>query len=97
MVSPSSIQLFQQGAIIAPQVVNAAVGRAGRASESVPFRCIVVLKEDISKDSTAWPLEIYNRDGLAVNITLDPGRMLLFESATVVHGVSCQSNGGSCR
>mmetsp|Transcript_7041 Transcript_7041/g.17338 ORF Transcript_7041/g.17338 Transcript_7041/m.17338 type:complete len:534 (+) Transcript_7041:184-1785(+) len=33
-----------------------------------------------------WPLEVYSHDGRAYNVTLDPGDMLLFESASVIHG-----------
>jgi hypothetical protein len=33
-----------------------------------------------------WPLEIYEHNGRAVNITLDPGDLLLFETASVIHG-----------
>lgn len=33
-----------------------------------------------------WPLEVYSHDGRAHNVTLDPGDMLLFESASVIHG-----------
>lgn len=90
--SPASIQLFQRGAIVAPQVVaTSAAGRNGRPpSEFVPFRCFVALEEERGGSTASWPLEIYNRDGLAVNITLDPGkgRMIMIESGRVIHGVS---------
>ena len=90
--SPASIQLFQQGAIVAPQVVvTSAVGRNGRPpSEFVPFRCFVALEEERGGSTATWPLEIYDRDGLAVNITLDPwkGRMVMIESGRIIHGVS---------
>ena len=33
-----------------------------------------------------WPLEVYNHDGQAHNITLEPGDMFLFESHSVIHG-----------
>lgn len=33
-----------------------------------------------------WPMEIYDHDGQAHNITLEPGEMLLFESHSVIHG-----------
>jgi hypothetical protein len=33
-----------------------------------------------------WPLEVYDHDGHAHNVTLQPGDMLLFESASVIHG-----------
>ncbi|KAL7557267.1 hypothetical protein ACA910_001229 [Epithemia clementina (nom. ined.)] len=33
-----------------------------------------------------WPLEVYDHDGKAHNITMEPGEMLLFESHSVIHG-----------
>ena len=35
-----------------------------------------------------WPLEVYGRDGQAVNISMVPGDMVLYESGTLIHGVS---------
>jgi hypothetical protein len=90
-LSPASIQLFRHGAIIATQVVTAVISRNGRGMEEavVPFRSILVIEEEATTyGSKAWPLEVYNRDGLAINITLEPGKMLLVESGTVIHGVS---------
>lgn len=40
-----------------------------------------------------WPLEIYDHQGHAHNITLHPGEMLLFESASVIHGHPFPLNG----
>jgi prolyl 4-hydroxylase len=34
----------------------------------------------------SWPLEIYSRDGKAVNITMEPGDMVLYESHSLIHG-----------
>ena len=42
---------------------------------------------DMTED---WPLEVYGRDGQAVNITMVPGDMVLYESGTLIHGVSMQ-------
>ena len=36
-----------------------------------------------------WPLEVYGHDGKAVNVTMEPGDMVLYESHSVLHGVSC--------
>lgn len=33
-----------------------------------------------------WPLEVYDRNGHAVNITLEPGEMILYESHSLIHG-----------
>lgn len=33
-----------------------------------------------------WPLEVIGHDGLAHNITILPGEMILYESHSVLHG-----------
>jgi len=33
-----------------------------------------------------WPLEVYGHDGKAVNVTMEPGDMVLYESHSVLHG-----------
>jgi prolyl 4-hydroxylase len=33
-----------------------------------------------------WPLEVYGHDGKAVNVTMEPGDMVLYESHSVIHG-----------
>jgi prolyl 4-hydroxylase len=33
-----------------------------------------------------WPLEVIGHDGIAVNITIEPGTMILYESHSVIHG-----------
>eukprot|EP01036_Dinobryon_divergens_P025323 gene25323-33854_t len=33
-----------------------------------------------------WPAEVYDHDGKAYNVTMEPGDMVLYESATVLHG-----------
>ena len=34
-----------------------------------------------------WPFELYRRDGSAINITLSPGELLMYESGSIIHGV----------
>ena len=34
-----------------------------------------------------WPLEVYDHDGQAHNITMEPGELFLFESSSVIHGM----------
>ena len=36
--------------------------------------------------SDSWPLEVYGHDGVATNVTMEPGDMVLYESHSVVHG-----------
>lgn len=44
---------------------------------------IIQVAQDVDEP---WPLEVYDHSGMAYNITLEPGEMVLYESATVVHG-----------
>lgn len=44
---------------------------------------MINVAQDVDED---WPLEIYDHEGRAHNITFEPGDMLLFESASVIHG-----------
>jgi hypothetical protein len=44
---------------------------------------IINVDQDVDED---WPLEVYDHDGIAHNITLLPSEMLFYESATVIHG-----------
>lgn len=44
---------------------------------------MVCVAKDVDED---WPIEIYNHDGVASNVTLDVGDMLLFESHSILHG-----------
>ncbi|KAL3923061.1 MAG: hypothetical protein SGILL_001868 [Bacillariaceae sp.] len=44
---------------------------------------MINVAQDMDED---WPLEVYDHEGYAHNVTLQPGDMLLFESASVIHG-----------
>mmetsp|Transcript_23436 Transcript_23436/g.56578 ORF Transcript_23436/g.56578 Transcript_23436/m.56578 type:complete len:294 (-) Transcript_23436:1363-2244(-) len=44
---------------------------------------IINVGQDVDED---WPLEVYDHDGRAHNITMQPGDMVLYESHTVLHG-----------
>ena len=37
-------------------------------------------------ERTGWPLELITSDGKRLNVSLDPGDMVLYESATLIHG-----------
>lgn len=45
--------------------------------------CIINVAQDVDED---WPLEVYGRDGLAYNVTMQPGDMVLYESHSLIHG-----------
>jgi prolyl 4-hydroxylase len=44
---------------------------------------IINVNQDLDEP---WPLEVYGRDGIAVNITMVPGDMVLYESHSIIHG-----------
>lgn len=79
---PSSVygvRVYTEGAILNPHV------------DRIPLisSAIVNVAQDVEED---WPLEVYDRSGNAVNITMEPGDMVLYESGSVVHGVSLNCN-----
>lgn len=45
--------------------------------------CIIQVSQDLDED---WPIEVYDHDGQAHNVTMKPGDMVLYESHTVLHG-----------
>ena len=74
---PSSVygvRVYTEGAILNPHV------------DRIPLisSAIVNVAQDVEED---WPLEVYDRSGNAINITMEPGDMVLYESGSVVHGV----------
>jgi prolyl 4-hydroxylase len=52
---------------------------------SVPLviSAIINVAQDVDEP---WPLEVIGRDGIAVNITMDAGDMVLYESHSILHG-----------
>eukprot|EP01031_Cornospumella_fuschlensis_P029054 gene29054-35068_t len=45
--------------------------------------CIINVDQDLDEP---WPIEVYDHDGQAHNITMEPGDMVLYESSTILHG-----------
>lgn len=75
-ISPTSmygIRVYTDGAILAPHC------------DRLPLvsSAMINVAQDVDED---WPMELYDHDGIAHNVTLDPGDMLLFESHSVIHG-----------
>ena len=75
-LSPSSlygIRVYHEGAVLAPHV------------DRIPLviSAIVNVAQDVEEP---WPLEVIGHDGKAYNITIFPGEMILYESASVIHG-----------
>ena len=67
------IRVYGEGAIMLPHV------------DRLPLVASAMLNvaQDVDED---WPLEIYDHDGKAHNVTMHPGDMLLFESHSTIHG-----------
>ena len=67
------IRIYKEKAIMAPHV------------DRLPLICsaIINVAQDIDED---WPLEVIGHDGIAKNVTLEPGDLLLYESHSVLHG-----------
>ncbi|KAL9184657.1 hypothetical protein ACHAXT_012627 [Thalassiosira profunda] len=75
-LSPTSlygIRVYKEGAVLLPHV------------DRLPLvaSAMVNIAQDVDEP---WPVEIYDHDGQAHNVTLDPGDMLLFESHSIIHG-----------
>ena len=71
------IRVYKEGSILVPHV-----DRMPLVSSAI---INVAQDPDMQED---WPLEVYDRNGQAVNISMVPGDMVLYESGSLVHGVS---------
>jgi prolyl 4-hydroxylase len=71
--SQYGIRVYTEGAILAPHV------------DRLPLvsSCIINVAQDVDED---WVLEVYDRHDNAVNVTMEPGDMVLYESGSLVHG-----------
>lgn len=72
-VSMYGIRVYGPGAIMLPHV------------DRLPLvaSAIVNVGEDLDEP---WPIELYDHSGIARNVTIEPGEMLLFESHSLIHG-----------
>jgi prolyl 4-hydroxylase len=73
---PSSmygIRVYTDGAVLSPHV------------DRLPLvsSCIINVAQDVEED---WVLEVYDRNNRAVNVTMEPGDMVLYESGSLIHG-----------
>ena len=68
-----TVKLVKGGAILSPH------------ADRMPLisSCIINVAQDVEED---WPLEVFGRDGLAYNVTMQPGDMVLYESHSLIHG-----------
>jgi len=67
------IRIYQGDAMLAPHV------------DRLPLvtSAIINVAQDVDEP---WPLELIGHDGWAVNVTIEPGEMILYESHSVLHG-----------
>ena len=72
-VSLYGIRIYKEGSILTPHV------------DRTPLISSVIL--NVAQDvDEPWPLEVIGHDGIARNITMEPGDMVLYESHSVIHG-----------
>ena len=45
--------------------------------------CIIQVAQDIDEP---WPVEVISHAGVAYNVTMEPGDMVLYESHSILHG-----------
>ena len=67
------IRMYTDGAVLNPH------------ADRLPLvsSCIINVDQDVDEP---WPLEVYDRQGNAVNVTMEPGDMVLYESGSLIHG-----------
>lgn len=72
-VSLYGIRVYSEGAVMLPHV------------DRLPLvaSALLCVASDLDED---WPFEVYDHDGKAHNVTLEPGEMLLMETHSVIHG-----------
>jgi len=73
---PSSlygIRIYGDGAVLAPHV------------DRLPLisSAIINVAQDVDED---WPLEVIGHGGKAINVTMKPGDLVLYESHSIIHG-----------
>lgn len=67
------IRVYYEGSVLAPHV------------DRLPLVSSAIINVDQDLDEP-WPLEVIGHDGKAVNVTMEPGDMVLYESHSVIHG-----------
>jgi len=67
------IRIYREGAILSPHV------------DRLPLvsSAIINVAQDVDEP---WPLEVIGHNGVAENVTMEPGEMVLYESHSVIHG-----------
>jgi prolyl 4-hydroxylase len=72
--SAYGVRAYRNGSILAPHL------------DRLPL--VVSAIVNVAQDSVEepWPLELYDHEGVAHNVTVEPGDMVLYESHSVIHG-----------
>jgi prolyl 4-hydroxylase len=75
VTSVYGIRIYHRNSILTPHV------------DRLPLvsSAIINVAQDVDDDED-WPLEVYDHDGVAHNVTMQPGDMVLYESHSVIHG-----------
>jgi prolyl 4-hydroxylase len=74
------LRIYERDAVLAPHV------------DRMPLIISAIL--NVAQEvEEAWPLEVIGHDGVAVNVTMKPGEMILYESASVVRRCMRVSSG----
>ena len=75
------IRVYPHGSILVPHV------------DRLPLVLSAVINVAQGGMQEDWPLEVIGHDGVAVNLTLQPGEMILYEGHSVIHGRPFPLNG----
>jgi prolyl 4-hydroxylase len=67
------IRIYKEGAVLASHV------------DRLPLVSSAIINVDQDLDEP-WPLEVIGHDGVAVNVTMEPGDLVLYESHSILHG-----------
>eukprot|EP00349_Pseudokeronopsis_sp_Brazil_P001488 CAMPEP_0202960736 /NCGR_PEP_ID=MMETSP1396-20130829/4886_1 /ASSEMBLY_ACC=CAM_ASM_000872 /TAXON_ID= /ORGANISM="Pseudokeronopsis sp., Strain Brazil" /LENGTH=354 /DNA_ID=CAMNT_0049680143 /DNA_START=206 /DNA_END=1270 /DNA_ORIENTATION=+ len=67
------VRIYSEGSVLATHV------------DRLPLvsSCIINVDQDLDEP---WPIEVYDHNGKAYNVTMEPGDIVLYESSTVLHG-----------
>ena len=67
------VRVYREGHMLAPHVDR----------DPLISSAIINIDQEVTEP---WPLEVIGHDGLAHNITISPGEVILYESHSVIHG-----------
>jgi len=68
------IRIYKEGSVLAPHV------------DRLPLISSAIINVDQDVDEP-WPLEVIGHNGVAENVTMLPGDLVLYESHSVIHGM----------